>query len=143
MTTESVLAWVKTLSTKPQHYYCGTLNAKNDKSFGIYQLKDRRSRDISLGGMTNTKTAVKGISILVHWTQSTRETEDIATALYNDLATAQNVVIGGETVNYIQLLHNESIDVGADENGICERVIEFIIHYSNNQQSIPNKPVPH
>ena len=132
MTTEAVLAWIKTLSPKPEHYYCGMLNDKKDKSFGIYQLKDQRSRDISLGGMTNTKTAVKGISILVHWTQSTRETEDIAAALYDTLATAQNIVIGGEQVNYIQLLHNESIDVGADENGICERVIEFIIHYERS-----------
>lgn len=132
MTTEEVLAWVKTLSTKPEHYYCGTLNAKKDKSFGIYQLKDQRSRDVALGGMTNTKTAVKGISILVHWTQSTRATEDIAAALYDNLATAQDVVIGGKKVNYIQLLHNESIDVGADENGICERVIEFILHYERS-----------
>ena len=132
MTTEAVLSWIKTLSVKPENYYCGMLNAKKDKSFGIYQLKDQRSRDISLGGMTNTKTAVKGISILVHWTKSTRETEDIAAALYDALATAQNVVIGGKQVNYIQLLHNESIDVGADENGICERVIEFIIHYERS-----------
>jgi hypothetical protein len=132
MTTEEVLSWIKTLPTKPEHYYCGMLNDKKNKSFGIYQLKDQRSRDISLGGITNTKTAVKGISILVHWTQSTRETEDIAAALYDNLATAQNVVIGGRKVNYIQLLHNESIDVGADENGICERVIEFIIHYERS-----------
>lgn len=132
MTTEEVLAWVKTLPTKPDYYYCGMLNSKKDKSFGIYQLKDQRSRDISLGGITNTKTATKGISMLVHWTQSTRETEDIAAALYDNLATAQNVVIGGKKVNYIQLLHNESIDVGADENGICERVIEFIIHYERS-----------
>lgn len=132
MTVEAVLAWLKTLSTKPENYYCGMLNDKKDKSFGIYQLKDQRSRDISLGGLTNTKTAVKGISILVHWTKSTRETEDIAAALYDTLATAQNVVIGGKKVNYIQLLHNESIDVGADDNGICERVIEFIIHYERS-----------
>ena len=132
MTTEEVLAWVKTLSTKPEHYYCGTLNSKKDKSFGIYQLKDQRSRDIALGGTTNTKTAVKGISILVHWTQSTRATEDIAAALYDNLATAQDVVIGDKKVNYIQLLHNESIDVGADEKGICERVIEFILHYERS-----------
>lgn len=132
MTVEEVLAWVKTLSTKPEHYYCGMLNDKKEKSFGIYQLKDQRSRDIAIGGMTNTKTAVKGISILVHWTQSTRATEDIAAALYDNLASAQNIVIGGKYVNYIQLLHNESIDVGADENGICERVIEFIIHYERS-----------
>jgi 16S rRNA G1207 methylase RsmC len=82
--------------------------------------------------MTNTKTAAKGISILVHWTQSTRETEDMAATLYDNLATAQDIVIGGKKVNYIQLLHNESIDVGADENGICERVIEFIIYYERS-----------
>jgi hypothetical protein len=132
MTTEAVLTWVKTLSTKPDHYYCGMLNNKKDKSFGIYQLKDQRARDVALGGMTNTKIAAKGISILVHWTQSTRATEDIAAALYNDLATAQNIVIGGKKVDYIQLLHNESIDVGADENGICERVIEFIFYYERS-----------
>ena len=132
MKTEEVLAYVKTLSVKPDHYYCGMLNSKKDKSFGIYQLKDSRSRDIALGGMTNTKTATKGISILVHWTQSTRETEDIAAALYDALATAQNIVIGGQQVDYIQLLHNEPIDVGADENGICERVIEFILHYERS-----------
>lgn len=132
MTTEAVLAWVKTLPIKPEHYYCGTLNDKKNKSFGVYQLKDQRSRDVALGGMANTKTATKGISILVHWTQSTRATEDMAAALYNNLAAAQDIVIGGQKVNYIQLLHNESIDVGADENGICERVIEFIIHYERS-----------
>lgn len=132
MTTENVLEWIKTLSTKPQHYYCGTLNAKNEKSFGVYQLKERRARDVALGGLDNTKTAKKGISILVHWSSSTRETENAAASLYVDLETAKNVVIGGQKVNYIQLLHSEPIDVGTDENGICERVIEFILHYERS-----------
>lgn len=132
MTTDEVFQWTKTLSTKPEHYYCGTLNSKHDKSFGIYQLKDQRARDVAIGGMNTTKTATKGISVLVHWTTSTRETENAAASLYADFATARNVVIGGKKVNYIQLLHNESIDVGADENGICERVIEFIIHYERS-----------
>ncbi len=132
MTTENVLEWIKTLSTKPQHYYCGTLNTKNEQSFGVYQLKERRARDVALGGLDNTKTAKKGISILVHWSSSTRETENEAASLYADLEAAQNVVIGGQKVNYIQLLHNEPIDVGTDENGICERVIEFILHYERS-----------
>ena len=132
MTTENVLEWIKTLSTKPQHYYCGTLNAKKEKSFGVYQLKERRARDVALGGLANTKTAKKGISILVHWNGSTRETENIAADIYADLEAAKNAVIGGHKVNYIQLLHSESIDVGTDENGICERVIEFILHYERS-----------
>jgi hypothetical protein len=39
VTTEAVLAWIKTLSTKPEHYYCGMLNDKKEKSFGIFIVK--------------------------------------------------------------------------------------------------------
>ena len=130
MTTEQVLAWVKTLATKANNYYCGVLDAKKDKSFGVYQLKENRARVVALGKVT--KTGTKGISILVHWNSSTRETENIAAALYADLAAANTPTIGKYKVNYIQLLHDESIDVGQDENGVCERVIEFVIHYERS-----------
>ena len=132
MTTENVLLWMKTLATKADHYYCGLLNAKKEKSFGVYQLKERRARDIAIGGQLNTKTAAKGISVLVHWTSSTRETENIAAELYNNLAEATDIMIGEDKVNYIQLLHSEPIDVGTDGNGVCERVIEFVIYYERS-----------
>jgi hypothetical protein len=132
MTTEEVFAWIKTLPTRASNYYCGMLNDKKDKSFGVYQLKDRRVRDIAVGGQTTTKTGSKGISILVHWTQSTRETETAAAGLYADLASVGALTIGGKRVNYIDLLHDEPIDVGTDENGICERVIEFVIYYERS-----------
>lgn len=132
MTTENVFAWIKTLSTKADNYYCGTLNNKKDKSFGVYQLKDRRARDISIGGTANTKTGAKGISILVHWTTSTRDTENIAAELYKNLAEATDIRVGDKKINYIQLLHDEPIDVGTDENGVCERVIEFVIYYERS-----------
>lgn len=132
MTTENVLLWIKSLLTKADNYYCGTLNAKKEKSFGVYQLKESRARDIALGGLANTKVATKGISILIHWSASTRATEEVAAALYADIEKAQGAIIGGKKANYIQLLHNEPIDVGADDNGICERVIEFIIYYERS-----------
>lgn len=132
MKTEHVLEWVKSLSTKADNYYCGTLNSKKEKSFGVYQLKSSREREIALGGSENTKTGNKGISILVHWNSSTRETENVAAELYENLATAKIPVIDGHKVNYINLLHNESIDVGTDENGVCERVIEFVIYYERS-----------
>lgn len=129
MTTEEVLAWVRALPAKAVNYYCGTLDTKKEKSFGVYQLKNSRARDIAIGGRDNTKTAAKGISILIHWNSSTRETETAAARLYEAIAAASRPKIGGKAVNYIELLHNESIDVGTDGNGICERVIEFVIHY--------------
>lgn len=132
MTTESVLVFVRTLGAKADNYYAGTMNNKRLRSFGVYSLKERRRRNVALGGESNTKTAAKGISILVHWTKSTRETETAAQELYEALAAASGAVIGGCRVNYIQLLHNEPIDVGADEGGVCERVIEMIIYYERN-----------
>ena len=132
MTTEDVLQWVKSLQTGANNYYCGMLNAKKEKSFGVYQLKENRARDISLGGKATTKTGFKGISILVHWTASTRETENTALSLYKNIADATDIQIGGHKISYIQLLHNEPIDVGMDDNGICERVIEFIIYYERS-----------
>ena len=130
MTTEQVFEWVKTLATKADNYYCGTLNAKKDKSFGVYQLKDSRARDVAISKAT--KTGLKGISILVHWNSSTRETENIAARLYDNLANAGSPVIGGVKTNYIKLLNDEPIDVGTDENGICERVIEFVIYHERS-----------
>ena len=132
MTTEHVFSWIKTLSTKAEHYYCGILNDKKDKSFGVYQLKDNRARDISIGGYDTTKTGTKGISILVHWSKSTRDTENVAARLYDDLAASVSPIVGDRKVNYIKLLHDEPIDVGTDDNGICERVIEFIIYYERS-----------
>lgn len=132
MTVEDVFEWVKTLSTKADNYYCGFLNNKKNRSFGVYQLKDRRARDISIGGLSTTKTGAKAISILVHWNPSTRDTENIASSLYDELARADCPTIGGFRANYINLLQDEPVDVGTDENGICERVIEFIIYYERS-----------
>lgn len=132
MTTAEVFAWIKTLSVRADNYYCGTLNNKKDKSFGVYQLKDQRARAIALGGQDATKTGAKGVSVLVHWNSSTRETEAVAARLYNELAAVTTPTIGGKKTNYIKLLHDEPIDVGTDENGICERVIEFVIYYERS-----------
>lgn len=127
MTLEDVLSWIKTLSVKADNYYCGTLSKKKENSFGVYQLNERRSRDMAIS--KKTETLSKGISILVHWNTSTRATESKALELYNALASANHPLIGTKTVDYIALSHNEPIDVGCDENGICERVIEFTIYY--------------
>ena len=132
MTVEHVLAWLKTLQTKPEHYYAGMLNSKKDKSFGVYQLGERRERTIAIGGSGNTKTGIKGISILVHWNSSSRETENAAANLYANIAAASSPLIGGKKVDYIKLIHDEPIDVGTDENGIFERVIELAIYYERN-----------
>lgn len=130
ITLENVLDWLKTLSTRADHYYAGTLPDKKPRSFGVYQLKSSRARDIAIGGAETTLTQVKAISLLIHWEQSTRSTENTALALWNEIAELKGAVIGGYKCSCIMLLNSEPVDVGTDSGGICERVIEFLIYYN-------------
>ncbi len=132
ITLEDVLNWLKTLNTKAEHYYAGTLPDKQPRSIGVYQLKESRVRDIAVGENT-TQTLTKGISLLIHWEKSTRAAENAALALYNELAGLNGAVIGGHKCSCIMLLNNEPVDVGADENGVSERVIEFLIYYKKGE----------
>ena len=129
MTLDDVLAFIETLDTGAENFYCGTLNAKKDKSIGVYQRKISRSPNIAVGGKECTKTGIKEVSLLVHWNENSHETEIAAQRIYDFLSEARGVVIGGCNVSYIQLLLIEPVDVGTDAQGVFERVIEFDIYY--------------
>ena len=132
MTLEDVLTWLKSLDIKPDYYYCGTLNSKKTKSFGIYQLGSRQPRQVAIGGLNATKSARKGATILVHWNESSRESENTALALYQAIEAAANAEIGSSKVSYIELPYNEPICVGTDDHGIFEFVIDIIFHYERS-----------
>lgn len=128
MTSENVLSWLKTLPVKADNYYCGVLDKKKDKSFGVYNLS-RRASETAIGGRDPTKTRSHGVSVLVHWNASTRQTQNAAIALYEAIAAEGHPTIGSCCASYIQMQQNEPVDVGMDDNGICEYVIEFVIYY--------------
>lgn len=129
MTLENVLEWLKTLNTTADSYYCGTMPNKRERSIGVYQMKASREREVAIGGAGSTKTRTKAVTLLVHWERSTRATEEAAQALYDELAALSSPVIGGHRCSYIALQNSEPVDVGADEQGIMERVIDLIIYY--------------
>lgn len=129
MTLDDVLVFLETLNTGAENFYCGTLDAKKDKSLGVYQLKASRLRNIAVGGVDCTKTGIKSVSLLVHWNGNSHETEIAAQNIYNLLANARGVVIGGHSVSYIEMLLVEPVDVGTDDRGVFERVIEFNVYY--------------
>lgn len=126
ITNSNVRDFVKTISDA-EHYYIGMLDNKLDKSIGIYTLKGSGSQPQAIGG--ESTYAFKGISILVHWNRNADETEKAALSLYEQLRTVKNVIINGHTVYMIELLVPEPVDVGTDEKGVYERVIEFKIYY--------------
>lgn len=129
LTLKEVLSWIKTLDTKFDNYYIGTLDAKKDRSLGIYDLKRESSPAISLGGLECTKYAVKKVSLLIHWNNASDETEEQAIRLFEELLGIQVQKIGEYDIYFVGLLTNGPVNVGRDDKGICEYVIELEIYY--------------
>lgn len=126
ITTKDVREFIKTIS-RAEHYYIGMLNNKLDKSIGVYNLKSSGQQPRAIGSESTYATI--GISLLIHWTNNADETEKAALSLYEQLRTVKNIVINIHTVYMIELLVPEPIDVGTDDKGIYERVIELKIYY--------------
>lgn len=115
------------------HFYIGRLDNKKDKSIGVYQLKNENDAKIALGGLENTKTMEKSVSILIHWNNNAKETEKKALDLYLKLLKLRNFNIGDIKVNYIKLLVPEPIDVGSDDSDVYERVIQATFYYTRKE----------
>lgn len=132
MTLADVRDWVKTLGIG-ENFYIGKLDNKKEKSIGVYQRKPSGKADIAIGGLRSTKTAIKQVSVLIHWNKYADETEDAAQELYDKLLRVKEVTIAGKHVNYIRLEVPEPIDVGTDDNGVYERVIWLDFIYEREE----------
>ena len=129
MKLSDVKDWIEALETKFEYYYVGFLDRKKPKSLGVYQLNRNNKPLVSLGGIENTSYAIKKVSLLIHYTNASDGTEAIADQLYQEIMNAQPQKIGEHEVCFVGMLTGEPIDVGRDDNGICEYVIEFEIYY--------------
>lgn len=127
MSLEQVYLWLKSLNLPVESMWCGQLDKKIPKSLGVYNSKRESPRHKALGDAKTTHR--KGITLLVHYSKSGRETEYCAKSIYNTLAQQNRPSIGGQTVNYIELPYEEPIYVGTDEGGIQEYVIDFNIYF--------------
>lgn len=127
--------WIKSLNyTASENCYIGKLDNKKDKSIGVYQLKTSNEANIAIGGIDNTKTFEKSVSILIHWNKNAKETEQKSQEIYNKLLTSKDFIINDIKVNYIRLLISEPVDVGTDDKNIYERVIQAIFYYENKEK---------
>ncbi len=124
----SVRDWLKTFGVG-QFFYIGKLDAKKNKSVGVYQRKLSGQPRVALGGIGCTRYDVKSISVLIHWNQNARETEAAAQEFFEKLRAAQDVKIGGVPVHILSLEVPEPVDVGTDDSGVYERVIWFDLYY--------------
>ena len=129
MTLSEVLIWLKTLNLQFGNYYMDTLDKKKEKVLGVYNLKGAQRLIIAIGGLECTSYSIKRVSLLVHWNKNSDESEKKAFDVYQKIMFSHPRQIGTYDVNFVSMLNNNPIDVGRDDQGICEYVIEFEIYY--------------
>lgn len=109
--------------------YCGKLDDKKNKSIGVYNNNRQRPVQMAVGGLNNSSYRIKSVSILVHWNTSVRDTEKTSEQLYNMLRNMNHITINDTKVFFTKMLVDEPVDVGTDDKGIFESVIELDIYY--------------
>ncbi|MDO5547954.1 MAG: minor capsid protein [Eubacteriales bacterium] len=115
------------------HYYIGKLDRKQPKSIGVYSRQVNSPPRMALGGLDNTSYDSKAVSLLVHWNENARETDEAAAALYNALRRMTTTTIADTRVYYVRLDTTEAVDVGTDDDGIYERVIWLTLFYERSK----------
>lgn len=111
-----------------EHVYMGKMDAKQKKSIGVYNSKHQHAYSVAIGGPELESYGTKYVTLLVHWNESPRDTEKATVSLFNAVRTAREININNETIKFIQPLY-EIQDVGTDDAGIYEMVIEAAVIY--------------
>ena len=104
--------------------YMGKMENKKQKSIGVYKLRRGGRANVAIGGIQNSSYETYPVSILVHWNKSPRETERKANELYEKLLELEEVIVNGVEILYCNMLVPGPQDVGTDEKGIYEMVVE-------------------
>lgn len=110
------------------HIWIGKLQDKVEQSVGVYSLRRNSTPRIPIGGLENTDHDTKRFSILLHWNKNVVAAEEVAVSLYEKLRDTREVTVNEKQIMFIKMLVPEPVNVGTDENGIYEYVIEFELY---------------
>ena len=130
MTLKDVKDWLKE-QVSADVWKIGTYDASNEKTICVRNLTSNRGK-LAIGGLQNTSTAVKGVSIIVHWSKNPDETECVAQEVLA-LFYGKQPVIGDYQIVKCDMRSDEPISVGTDDNGIYEYVIETWLTYERKE----------
>ncbi len=127
MTLADVRDYIASLDLTKE-VYMGKLPDKPERSIGVYNSKHQYPYHGTLGGPNQQGYGIKHITLLVHWNKSPRDTEKVATALFDAMNVARDVKINETTIKFIQPLYDLQ-DIGTDDAGVYEYVIEVAVIY--------------
>lgn len=114
------------------HVYMGKLPDKQNKSIGVYNSKHKQVHRTAIGGAALQSYGIKYVTLLVHWNKSLRETEAATVRLFEAVSKTREAKINEATIKFIQPLY-EPQDIGTDDAGICEMVIELAVIFERSK----------
>ena len=115
------------------HVYMGKLDAKKEKSIGVYNSKHEHPYKTAIGGPELESYGTKYVTLLVHWNKSPRDTEKAAKNLFDTIRQAREVTVNNMLIKFIQPLTDDPVDVSTDDAGIYEMVIEAAVIYRKGE----------
>ena len=121
-TTQEMITWLKSLGLTD--LYAGYVPKDKSCVIGVYT----RPNPVSVKGYRTTYN-VKGFTLLIHWTKSLYDTEAKATELHGLLERAK---FNNDSHNGWIECDGNPVDVGKDENGICEWTLDLTVYVKNN-----------
>lgn len=130
MTLKNVKDWMQ--KQIQANWKIGIYDSSKQKTICVRNLTSNRSK-LAIGGLANTNTVVKGVSIVVHWTKNPDETECIAQEVHELFYGKQPIISGYQTV-LCEMRSDEPISVDTDEQGVYEYVIEVWITYMRDRK---------
>jgi hypothetical protein len=133
MMLSDVRDYIESLSLA-EHVYSGKLDAKEEKSIGVYNSKHCHAYSTALGGRAMESYGTRYVTFLVHWSRFQRETEKAAEALFNAIRDACEAAVNGQQIKFIQPLVSGPVDVGTDGAGIYEMAIEAAVIYQRKEE---------
>lgn len=131
MTLKDVSMWIET-QINADVYKIGSFDHSKEKTICVRNLASNKGK-LSIGGLENTSTAVKGIAIDIHWNKSPNETEQIAQELFA-LFYGMTPIISGWQTKICDMRNDEPLSFGIDDNGIYEFLIELWITYDRDRK---------
>ena len=119
---------------KNEQCYMAKLNTKYEESIGCYHLRRRGAPRIPLGGKENAAFDVLPVSFLIHWNKNAAQTDQKANELYRILQDLKNVTVNNKQIKFCIMQVPYPQDVGTDETGIFEMVIEAEFYCSKAEK---------
>lgn len=131
MTLSDVRDYVASLNLAGRVYQ-GKVDDKFQESIGVYNSKHQHAYKAPVGGKQMASYGLKYVTLLVHWNKSQSESEDAAMKLFEALEDTREATINNKTIKFVQLLY-EPQDIGTDEKGIYEWVIEVAFVFAKGE----------